>query len=161
MQAVDLASQLSGACVLQAVTSSVAKTGRLLVSHEAPLSSGFGAELVAEVSRRCFLSLEAPPVRVSTGIGFRVFDGGRLQGHRDLACQVSWKTRLKGVVKPGEGAAKGSRRAAQGSRKQHVLPCVEAQPCRRTTNRVAWLVLEQLSDRGQLGAAVQCNRQLG
>jgi hypothetical protein len=49
----------------QAVTSSVAKTGRLLVSHEAPLSSGFGAELVAEVSRRCFLSLEAPPVRVS------------------------------------------------------------------------------------------------
>jgi hypothetical protein len=52
-------------CVaLQAVTSSVNKTGRLLVSHEAPLTSGFAAELVAEVSSRCFLSLEAPPVRV-------------------------------------------------------------------------------------------------
>lgn len=49
---------------VQAVTASVNKTGRLLVSHEAPLSSGFGAELVAEVSRRCFLRLEAPPVRV-------------------------------------------------------------------------------------------------
>lgn len=50
-----------------AVTGSVQKTGRLLVSHEAPLTGGFGAELVAEVTRRCFLSLEAPPVRVSEG----------------------------------------------------------------------------------------------
>jgi pyruvate/2-oxoglutarate/acetoin dehydrogenase E1 component len=51
-------------CV-QAVTASVNKTGRVLVSHEAPLTSGFAAELVAEISSRCFLSLEAPPVRVS------------------------------------------------------------------------------------------------
>jgi pyruvate/2-oxoglutarate/acetoin dehydrogenase E1 component len=57
---------VGGCGCAQAVTSSVAKTGRLLVSHEAPLSSGFGAELVAEVSSRCFLSLEAPPARVST-----------------------------------------------------------------------------------------------
>eukprot|EP00878_Enallax_costatus_P017967 GHUV01018893.1.p1 GENE.GHUV01018893.1~~GHUV01018893.1.p1 ORF type:complete len:156 (+),score=33.37 GHUV01018893.1:640-1107(+) len=46
------------------VTASVKKTGRLLVSHEAPLTGGFGAELVAEMTRRCFLHLEAPPVRV-------------------------------------------------------------------------------------------------
>ena len=43
---------------------SVNKTGRLLVSHEAPVTSGFGAEVVAAVSARCFLRLEAPPARV-------------------------------------------------------------------------------------------------
>ena len=46
------------------VEASVNKTGRLLVSHEAPVTSGFGAEIVAAISRRCFLRLEAPPMRV-------------------------------------------------------------------------------------------------
>lgn len=46
------------------VCGSVSKTGRLLVSHEAPLTGGFGAELAAEVTKRCFLRMEAPPVRV-------------------------------------------------------------------------------------------------
>lgn len=48
----------------EAVEASVNKTGRLLVSHEAPLTSGFGAEITAAVSERCFLRLEAPPQRV-------------------------------------------------------------------------------------------------
>uniref|UniRef100_A0A061R5B9 3-methyl-2-oxobutanoate dehydrogenase (2-methylpropanoyl-transferring) n=1 Tax=Tetraselmis sp. GSL018 TaxID=582737 RepID=A0A061R5B9_9CHLO len=46
------------------VEASVSKTGRLVVSHEAPVTSGFGAEVVARVTRRCFFRLEAPPLRV-------------------------------------------------------------------------------------------------
>ncbi|KAL4437181.1 hypothetical protein ABPG75_004320 [Micractinium tetrahymenae] len=47
-----------------AVEASVRKTGRLLVSHEAPITSGFGAEVVSTIADRCFWSLEAPPARV-------------------------------------------------------------------------------------------------
>eukprot|EP00892_Ulva_mutabilis_P006360 jgi/Ulvmu1/4096/UM019_0075.1 len=47
-----------------AVEESVNKTGRLLVTHEAPSTAGFGAEIVAHVSKRCFLRLEVPPERV-------------------------------------------------------------------------------------------------
>lgn len=46
------------------VTASVNKTGRLIVSHEAPLTGHFGAEVAARVAERCFLRLEAPPIRV-------------------------------------------------------------------------------------------------
>ena len=47
------------------IAASVQKTGRVMVVHEAPKTCGFGAELVALVNERCFLSLEAPPVRVA------------------------------------------------------------------------------------------------
>lgn len=36
------------------VVNSVNKTGRLVVSHEAPLTSGFGAEITATIVNRCF-----------------------------------------------------------------------------------------------------------
>eukprot|EP00268_Persea_americana_P036294 TRINITY_DN35760_c0_g1_i2.p1 TRINITY_DN35760_c0_g1~~TRINITY_DN35760_c0_g1_i2.p1 ORF type:complete len:311 (-),score=57.05 TRINITY_DN35760_c0_g1_i2:398-1330(-) len=48
----------------ETVESSVRKTGRLLVSHEAPVTGGFGAEISASIVERCFLRLEAPVARI-------------------------------------------------------------------------------------------------
>jgi 2-oxoisovalerate dehydrogenase E1 component beta subunit len=50
---------------LDAVVASVRKTGRAVVVHEAPRTCGFGAELCALIQEHCFLSLEAPVVRVT------------------------------------------------------------------------------------------------
>ncbi len=50
---------------LDTIVASVSKTGRAIVIHEAPLTCGFGAELVALVQERCFLHLEAPIARVT------------------------------------------------------------------------------------------------
>ncbi|KAI9346425.1 thiamine diphosphate-binding protein [Zopfochytrium polystomum] len=49
---------------VEAVTKSVNKTGRLLITHEAPVTGGFGAEIAAAIQERCFLRLEAPISRV-------------------------------------------------------------------------------------------------
>lgn len=46
------------------VCASVQRTGRLIVSHEAPITGGFAAEISATVQTECFLSLEAPIARV-------------------------------------------------------------------------------------------------
>jgi pyruvate dehydrogenase E1 component beta subunit len=50
---------------IDTIAASVEKTGRVIVVHEAPKTCGFGAELIALINERCFLSLEAPPVRVA------------------------------------------------------------------------------------------------
>ena len=44
---------------------SARKTGRVIVVHEAPRTSGIGAEIAARLSERCFYSLEAPVMRVT------------------------------------------------------------------------------------------------
>lgn len=49
----------------ETVLQSVQKTGRLVVCHEACLTGGFGAEVVARVVERAFDWLDAPPVRVA------------------------------------------------------------------------------------------------
>jgi 2-oxoisovalerate dehydrogenase E1 component beta subunit len=46
------------------VANSVKKTGRLLINHEAPITGGFAGEIAACIQSSCFLSLEAPIVRV-------------------------------------------------------------------------------------------------
>lgn len=50
---------------IDTIVSSVKKTGRLVVVHEAPRTCGFGSELVTLLLERAFLYLEAPPARVT------------------------------------------------------------------------------------------------
>jgi 2-oxoisovalerate dehydrogenase E1 component beta subunit len=50
---------------IETVTASVARNGRALVVHEAPLTAGFGAEIAARVTEEVFLNLEAPILRVT------------------------------------------------------------------------------------------------
>lgn len=52
---------------VETVANSVFKTGRLVVTHEAPLTGGFAGEIAATIQDRCFLYLESPIARV-TGI---------------------------------------------------------------------------------------------
>ncbi|WP_091601025.1 alpha-ketoacid dehydrogenase subunit beta [Arthrobacter koreensis] len=46
------------------VTESVQRTGRLIVTHEAPTFGGIGGEIASRVAERAFLHLEAPVLRV-------------------------------------------------------------------------------------------------
>lgn len=46
------------------IRKSVTKTGRALISHEAPITAGLGAEISARIQEQCFLHLEAPVRRV-------------------------------------------------------------------------------------------------
>ena len=50
---------------IEAIETSVKKTGRCVVLHEATRTAGFGAELSALVQERCFYHLEAPVARVT------------------------------------------------------------------------------------------------
>ncbi len=46
------------------ITGSVKKTGHAIVLHEANITNGFGAELVAQIQEKAFDSLKAPIVRI-------------------------------------------------------------------------------------------------
>jgi len=48
-----------------AISTSVQKTGRLVVAHEASKFLGLGAEIAAQAMQRCFYHLEAPVERVA------------------------------------------------------------------------------------------------
>jgi 2-oxoisovalerate dehydrogenase E1 component beta subunit len=50
---------------VETIATSVSKTGRCVVVHEATQFAGFGAELVATVQRECFYDLQAPIERVA------------------------------------------------------------------------------------------------
>ncbi|MFW6346893.1 MAG: alpha-ketoacid dehydrogenase subunit beta, partial [Halomonas sp.] len=75
-RAVELAEQQGIACEVidlrsilpwdeDTVAESVLKTGRLVISHEAPLTGGFAGEIAASIQERCFLYLESPIARVT------------------------------------------------------------------------------------------------
>jgi pyruvate dehydrogenase E1 component beta subunit len=50
---------------LDLLAESVRRTGRAVVVHEAPMTAGFGAEVVARIVEDCFDFLEAPVLRVT------------------------------------------------------------------------------------------------
>ena len=50
---------------IDTILASVHKTGRVVVAHEAPRTSGFGAELAATIQEKAILHLEAPILRVT------------------------------------------------------------------------------------------------
>lgn len=50
---------------LRSLVRSVERTGRMVVAHEAPMTCGFGAELVAAVQAACFDFLKAPLQRIT------------------------------------------------------------------------------------------------
>jgi pyruvate/2-oxoglutarate/acetoin dehydrogenase E1 component len=50
---------------LEAIVGSVKKTGRCVVVHEAPRTCGAGAEIIAQINEKAFLSLQAPVERVT------------------------------------------------------------------------------------------------
>ncbi len=49
---------------VETVANSVNKTGRLIISQEAPLTAGFASEIAATIQNECFLHLESPIGRV-------------------------------------------------------------------------------------------------
>ncbi|MGL5809021.1 MAG: alpha-ketoacid dehydrogenase subunit beta [Nocardioides sp.] len=64
---------------LEPVFSSVRRTGRLVVVHEAHVTAGLGAEVAAQVTEQCFYALEAPVLRVG---GFDVpYPPARVEEH--------------------------------------------------------------------------------
>ena len=61
------------------IAASVERTGRLVVVHEASRTAGIGGEIAAEITERCFYSLEAPCLRVT---GYDVpYPPSRLEEH--------------------------------------------------------------------------------
>jgi pyruvate/2-oxoglutarate/acetoin dehydrogenase E1 component len=49
----------------EAILASVAKTGRVVIVHEAPRTAGFGAELAALIAERAIFDLQGPVLRVT------------------------------------------------------------------------------------------------
>ncbi|MDO5743350.1 MAG: alpha-ketoacid dehydrogenase subunit beta [Micrococcaceae bacterium] len=61
------------------LTTSVRKTGRVVITHEAGKFGGVGAELAASLTERCFDHLDHAPVRVT---GFDIpYPPAKLEGH--------------------------------------------------------------------------------
>ena len=50
---------------VKTLATSVNKTGRCLIAHEATRFAGYGAELAARIQKECFYSLEAPISRIA------------------------------------------------------------------------------------------------
>jgi 2-oxoisovalerate dehydrogenase E1 component beta subunit len=63
----------------ETIRTSVMRTGRCIVVHEAPVFAGLGAEIAARITEECFYRLEAPVLRVG---GFSTpYPPSRLEEH--------------------------------------------------------------------------------
>lgn len=51
---------------VETLVAEVSRTGRAVVVHEAPLTAGFGAEIIATLQEEAFYSLDAPIARVTS-----------------------------------------------------------------------------------------------
>lgn len=51
---------------VETIVESVNRTGRLVIVHEDNMTAGAGAEISAEVQKKCFLKLNAPVKRVAS-----------------------------------------------------------------------------------------------
>ncbi len=51
---------------LDPIRESVRKTGRLIVVHEARRNTGFGGEIVSQITEELFFEMEAPPLRIGS-----------------------------------------------------------------------------------------------
>jgi 2-oxoisovalerate dehydrogenase E1 component beta subunit len=64
---------------LTTIFTSVRKTGRCVIVHEAPVTGGLGAEIAARITQECFYCLEAPVLRVG---GFSIpYPPSRMEEH--------------------------------------------------------------------------------
>ena len=64
---------------MDTIAESVQRTGRLVITHEAPVFLGIGAEIAARITERCFYHLEAPVARVG---GFTLpYPPAKLEDH--------------------------------------------------------------------------------
>jgi pyruvate/2-oxoglutarate/acetoin dehydrogenase E1 component len=88
----------------EAVLTSVKKTGRLIVVEEAPLSGGWGSEIVATVSAQLFSSLKSAPFRITTPDVPVPFNGGLEARYaptsEDVARQIKHALSQGGVPQP-------------------------------------------------------------
>jgi len=84
------------------VCASVRRTGRALVVHEASVFGGYGAEVAARVTERCFHYLEAPVLRVG---GFDIpYPPPHLEQHHlpdterilDAIARLQWESQWTG-----------------------------------------------------------------
>jgi pyruvate dehydrogenase E1 component beta subunit len=88
----------------ETVLTSVKKTGRLIVVEEAPLSGGWGSEIVATVSAQLFSSLKSAPFRITTPDVPVPFNGGLEARYaptsKDVARQIKYALSQGGVPEP-------------------------------------------------------------
>ena len=51
---------------IDTILTSIQKTGKVLIAHEAPLCGGFGAEIAAQIAESAFTYLDAPIQRIGS-----------------------------------------------------------------------------------------------